>query len=451
MKLRIESAAAAFARDLATPWKAVLLALLACLLWGLLARVAQDFRYAPGALVATGLLMVPLLLALAPSLHSSRWVTAIGLSLSALLLLGNPLKVAMLHLPLSIADLQALPVLFKTMSGLRLVIGIAVITAGAALMLLALKFNRRTLLSLLLAAIYVMALPTVIAWLNPVLDRVLPIALEERQLPNGEVLKVRPTQDPVAFLQARGPILYLIADWQSLHEENDAPSEATVAAVPLKPWHRLERTPSRNIHIVLLESLWDIGQLAHHRTDRNPIDPRFMALWDQAGRSYALSPVLGGNTANAEFEVLCGFPAPRISVAFVNQLRNASPCLPAALSSMGYQTIASHAHDASNWNRNSAYNATGFNHYRPVTAFELDDMEGSYLADGSFFRQNAAYLATLGRDAPVLNYQVSLSSHWAYGRDRQRRPDIVQVMPDDSAMLRAYANAVAYTTQAFMD
>ncbi|WP_223483275.1 LTA synthase family protein [Stenotrophomonas sp. OVS01A] len=451
MKYRTEAAPAALAKELAGSWKILLLSVLACLLWGLCARLAQDFRYAPGGLIATALLLAPLLMALAPSLRGSRWTAAICLGLSCLLLLGNPIKVAMLHLPLSIADLQALPVLFKTMSGLRLVVGFGLVAAAAALVMLALKFNRRTLLSIALAICYVALLPTIVGRLNPVLDHVLAVAMEEREMPNGEILKVRPAQDPVAFLQARGPILYLIADWQSLHDENDAPSEAAVAAVPLQPWRPLERTHNRNIHIVLLESLWDTGQLAHHRTNRNPLDPRFLALWEQAGRPYALSPVLGGNTANAEFEVLCGFPAPRISVAFVNQLRNTSPCLPAVLSSMGYQTTASHAHEASNWNRNSAYSAAGFNHYRPITAFDLDDMDGSYLSDGSFFRQNLTYLSTLKPDAPVLNYQVSLSSHWAYGRDRQQRPDVVQVIPDDSPMLRDYSNAIAYTTQAFMD
>ena len=65
--------------------------------------------------------------------------------------------------------------------------------------------------------------------------------------------------------------------------------------------------------------------------------------------------------------------------------------------------MASHAHQARNWNRDHTYKAVGFTQYRPIDAFELDDMDGSYLTDSSFFRQNLEYLATLQGDAPVFN------------------------------------------------
>jgi len=138
-------------------------------------------------------------------------------------------------------------------------------------------------------------------------------------------------------------------------------------------------------------------------------------------------------------------------VAFVNNLRRSSPCLPAALGSAGYVSVASHAHQASNWNRTRAYKAVGFHSYRPVDAFDLDDMDGSYLADGSFLEQNLAYLRQRDSSAPVFNYQVSLASHWAYARNRDARPDLVRVEPGNVEYLNDYVNAVAYTTRAFMD
>ncbi len=181
------------------------------------------------------------------------------------------------------------------------------------------------------------------------------------------------------------------------------------------------------------------------------MDPRFLALWTAAGKPYALSPVFAGTTANAEFEVLCGFPAPRTSVAFVNRRRNASPCLPAVSGSKGYLSVASHAHEASNWNRSHAYKVAGFERYRPIEAFALDDMEGSYLFDGSFFSQNLDYLAAKEAERPVFNYQISLSSYWAYSRNLKARPDRVKVLTGHSALLHDYVNATAYTTATFFD
>lgn len=64
---------------------------------------------------------------------------------------------------------------------------------------------------------------------------------------------------------------------------------------------------------------------------RDPLAAEFRALWEEAGLSTALSPVFGGDTANAEFEVLCGFPVLDTGVKFERRLTNDVPCLPRIL------------------------------------------------------------------------------------------------------------------------
>ncbi len=65
----------------------------------------------------------------------------------------------------------------------------------------------------------------------------------------------------------------------------------------------------RNLHVILLESFWHPAPLVAAKFNQDPFDPRFLELWRQTGFSEAMSPAFGGRTANAEFEVLCGFPA----------------------------------------------------------------------------------------------------------------------------------------------
>ncbi|MDC7807939.1 LTA synthase family protein [Luteimonas sp BLCC-B24] len=423
-------------------------------LCGLMAVIAHyyfDFTYTAAATIATGLLLSPVLIALGPSFRSFHWGAVLCIVLAGILMLGNPLKIAMMRMPLSFQDLQALPVLLNTLSGRRLAVAIALIGGFFALLAWMLRIRAGTLLSVLLAAGYIAAIPSALRASSSVAEVALPVGLPSHEMYDGEVVKLSQNEDPIAFLKGRGPILYLAQDWLDRYAEREGPTRAEIEKLPLQPWQPLAQPPKRNIHIVLMESLWDVSSLAHHRTNTDPLDPRFRALWEVAGRPYALSPVFGGATANAEFEVLCGFPAPRNSVAFVGLLRRPSPCLPAALNAYGYHTVASHAHEESNWNRNNAYKASGFSFYRPVSAFELDDMEGAYLYDGSFFRQNLDYLTALSPDVPVLNYQVTLSSHWGYSRNHDARPDLVSVEPADSPLLNAYVNAVAYSTRALMD
>lgn len=438
-------------RQLAISWVYLPIVLLACILMALTAWYGYGFRYSIGAVTATWMLLSPLPVLLGPALRSPKWGAAFCLTLAALLLLGNPIKMAMLRMPLSVADLQALPVLFTTMSGMRLAVGIGLAVALLALFTRMLNLQFRTLLPLALAASYVAILPSLISRISPLIETVMPVQVKEHRMFDGEIVRAGQSEEPVAFLQARGPVIYLALDWQNMYSENNGPTREEVASLRLRPWQPLAQSPTRNIHIVLLESLWDTSLLAHYRTNRDPLDPRFRAMWESAGRSYALSPVFGGTTANAEFEVLCGFPSPRNSIAFVTRLRKASPCLPAAMGTHGYRSMASHAHEASNWNRSNAYKEVGFNLYRPIDAFDLDDMEGPYLYDGSFFQQNLQYLEAQPDGKPVFNYQVSLSSHWAFSRNLKARPDLVKVVPADVHLLNHYVNAVAYTTSAFMD
>src|ERR1043165_2583090 len=69
----------------------------------------------------------------------------------------------------------------------------------------------------------------------------------------------------------------------------------------------------RNIHLILEESFWDPTPLTAASVDQ-PIDPRFMKLWAESGYTHSLSPAFAGQTANAEFEILTGFPLDRVSV-----------------------------------------------------------------------------------------------------------------------------------------
>ena len=63
----------------------------------------------------------------------------------------------------------------------------------------------------------------------------------------------------------------------------------------------------RNVYIVLIESLFDPHEIGGVAFDREPLVPPFDA-WFKRGGAHAMSPVFGGRSADAEFEILCGLP-----------------------------------------------------------------------------------------------------------------------------------------------
>lgn len=210
----------------------------------------------------------------------------------------------------------------------------------------------------------------------------------------------------------------------------------------------------RNVHIILEESFWDPSPLVAAHFNQPPLDPRFVALWRQTGFSRSLSPAYGGQTANAEFEVLCGLPLNEGSVKFEYGLKNSMPCLPNLLDRAGYRTVASHPNIPAFWNRQVAFKLLGFETFWAGKDFVMDDLAGGeFLSDHSLHAQVAAKLtetaASAGDQRPVFDYIVSIFGHWPYPPSAQRPP----VITSDSAWpdVVNYANAVYYKSRDIVD
>lgn len=210
----------------------------------------------------------------------------------------------------------------------------------------------------------------------------------------------------------------------------------------------------RNIHIILEESFWDADLLTQAHFSVSPMDPRFMDLWKQTGYSHGMSPAFGGQTANAEFEILCGFPINEVAVKFEYGLKNNTPCLPRLLDQAGYRTIASHPNLPAFWNRQVAFKLIGFQSFWAGSDFQMDDLSGKqFLSDKSLHEQVAAKLAADRQhdDRPVLDYIVSIFGHWPYPpSDNGNHPDIVKSDTRVPEVVN-YANAIYYKSRDMMD
>ena len=93
----------------------------------------------------------------------------------------------------------------------------------------------------------------------------------------------------------------------------------------------LKATKSPNIYVILVESFWDPSTfLGSMPGSHNMLDPGFKNLWIESGSRWFLSPMMGGGTANVEFEVLCGLPSRAVTRGMVFQvaISNNMPCLP---------------------------------------------------------------------------------------------------------------------------
>ena len=255
----------------------------------------------------------------------------------------------------------------------------------------------------------------------------------------------------------RGATLYSLQEGARYFAEAHVPPDrdlALSAAANLldnaieNPTEPGQFTP-RNVHIVLLESFWDPALLKEAGYNQDPLAPAFRRLWKQAGYSHAMSPVFGGYTANAEFEILCGFPVVEDNVKFERQLLNDVPCLPRLLTEYGYHTLASHPNVPVFWNRVNAYRRIGFQTYWSKLDFQLDDMNRNFLSDASLYRQVLEKISGfIDNKQPLLNYIVTYFGHWNYPLN-DARPNRITATSTVKEV-STYANTMYYKSLELM-
>lgn len=386
------------------------------------------------------------------ALSKRLWVFVVlqGL-LMAVLYAGNAVKMAFFGGPIMPDDIYALRSLLLLLEGWQFFAAAAPLAAIAALVLFNLSLRHWS------------------AYLALLLLILLGITL--RYQPNTilQPLDVRfgnSVWDQRSNYLTRGATLYSLQEGARFFAMQEAPPDldrAMDAAANLRAAARAaEEQPRkdgaaadtpftpRNLHIVLLESFWDPSVLKKARYSQPPLAPEFRKLWKRTGNAHALSPVFGGYTANAEFEILCGFPVVQDNVKFERQLLNNVPCLPHVLAELGYRTVASHPNVPVFWNRVNAYKRMGFQTYWSQPDFVLDDMNREFLADASLYRQVLEKLEpTLAAGTPVLNYIVTYFGHWNYPLSESRPSRITSRSAVED--VTTYANTVYYKTRETME
>ena len=184
-----------------------------------------------------------------------------------------------------------------------------------------------------------------------------------------------------------------------------------------------------NIVVIMNESFSDMADIADFETNEDYMPFVHSALngeLDNCVSGKMVASVLGGNTANSEFEFLTGDTMaflPPGSIAYQQYIKDEMPNFASSLSeNLGYHTIALHPYHAGGWNRNIVYPFLGFEE-----AYFLEDMRSGdcYLNDDvSYMREYISDESLVdmitGRyerdedEAPLFTFAVTMQNHGGY-------------------------------------
>ncbi len=214
---------------------------------------------------------------------------------------------------------------------------------------------------------------------------------------------------------------------------------------------------AQNIHMIVMESFIDPRLLNGLRFDKSPLAtelyPYLIGMKKQF--SHVISPVYGGDTAQAEFELLTGIKAfAKIdSIEFNVMTGHQTSSLVNRLKQNNYQTIATIASGSKYFNSTHAYKSLGFDH---VSFLEEDKTfekvpGDEKVFDGDLLQYNFKVVKNIlaNSSQPVFNYVLGIYGHTPYKRNVERRPNHIAIVDEyNDSSLRNISNQFYYRTKA---
>jgi hypothetical protein len=167
--------------------------------------------------------------------------------------------------------------------------------------------------------------------------------------------------------------------------------------------------PSPDLYIVLGEAWW-----------RDPFDPASpLNQLEAAGftETSAVSPVYGGTTPNAEFEVLTAVPVKSFQAGiipyqhYVQYVTDAARALPRLLAEKGYATTAYHNFTRRFWLRDKMYPLLGFERFISMDEMQLAMQPNDWPTDEGLYQ---SVLANSDGEGPRFHFIVTVQTHGPY-------------------------------------
>lgn len=213
-----------------------------------------------------------------------------------------------------------------------------------------------------------------------------------------------------------------------------------------------------NIVVVMNEAFSDLSVIADFETNADFMP--FMHSLSEKGSNAVTGnlyvSVLGGNTANTEFEFLTGNTMaflPQGSIAYQQYVKSYTPSLAWNLKNIGYSTMALHPFYASGWNRDEVYPLLGFQ----KTLFK-EQMSGAalmrqYISDEASYQYIMDAYENKADGVPMFTFEVTMQNHGGYFEDYpnfEREIELPEVKDGvDKEITERYLSLIKKSDEAF--
>ncbi len=196
-----------------------------------------------------------------------------------------------------------------------------------------------------------------------------------------------------------------------------------------------------NIIVVMNEAFSDPAVLGEFQTNEDymPVLHRLQEGAENTITGLMNVSVVGGNTANTEFEFLTGSSMaflPDGSVPYQQYIDDETDSMASYLKEMGYKTIAMHPYNASGWERNTTYPYLGFDTFYSLKNFSRVKRVREYVSDDSCVDRIIKEFEA--SEEPCFIFNVTMQNHSPYTAEYENFTPDITVEGSDSFQLSTY-------------
>ncbi len=197
-----------------------------------------------------------------------------------------------------------------------------------------------------------------------------------------------------------------------------------------------------NIIVIMNEAFSDLSILGEYTTnmDEIPYMRSLMAGAYNTVAGYMDVSVLGGNTANTEFEFLTGDTMaflPQGSIAYQQFVHGQTSSVASTLKDLGYRTVALHPYRASGWERNEVYPYLGLDAFYSQADFKNPLIYRKYISDQSDI-EKVIEIYEQNPEQPLFMFNVTMQNHSSYTDVFDNFTPQIEVVGTDSVALNQY-------------
>jgi phosphoglycerol transferase MdoB-like AlkP superfamily enzyme len=199
----------------------------------------------------------------------------------------------------------------------------------------------------------------------------------------------------------------------------------------------------KNLLLIQVESLEAV--VVGNKIDGQEIMPTLNKL--KANSFYfpnIYEQVFNGTSSDSDFMVNTSVYPVRKGSTFFRFPKNTYNSLPKLLEKRGYQTLSYHGISGGFWNWMEAHYGIGFQKCFDKSAFNVDEIIGLGISDGSYLRQVSSMLTEAKE--PFYAFTVTMSNHGPFNLPQQYRQ--LELDPEmDKSKLGGYFQTLHYTDQ----